>query len=284
MRSCGRLPTRSERSGRGATDRRYALAGRPREAAASLLDAVAIIESLRGLIRSEDRVAFFGRHTSPYAALVDSLLVLPRTDDIATLPVEYRGQSPAEVAFHYAEAARARLLSEQIARAFVGAAERDLPADVRERERTLQNAAAAELRRGVPYDGSAAYADFQSFVETLRQSHADYATLKYPVPVTARQVPLRDNEALIAYAVLERRVAVWLLRKGEPLRVFAEPGAARGAAGHGRGLPPLGRRQRRQPPDLRRGRRGQAVSLAAGRAAGAPRGQHHGDRGARTAC
>ncbi len=201
----------------------YALAGRPREAAASLLDAVAIIESLRGLIRPEDRVAFFGRHTSPYAALVDSLLVLPRTDDIATLPVEYRGQSPAEVAFHYAEAARARLLSEQIARAFVGAAERDLPADVRERERALQNAAAAELRRGVPYDASAAYADFQSFVETLRQSHPDYATLKYPVPVTARQVPLRDNEALIAYAVLERRVAVWLLRKGEPLRVFATP-------------------------------------------------------------
>ena len=80
------------------------------------------------------------------------------------------------MAFHYAEAARARLLSEQIARAFVGAAERDLPADVRERERTLQNAAAAELRRGVPYDASAAYADFQSFVETLRQSHPDYAT------------------------------------------------------------------------------------------------------------
>ena len=201
----------------------YALAGRPREAAASLLDAVAIIESLRGLIRSEDRVAFFGRHTSPYAALVDSLLVLPRTDDIATLPVEFRGQSPAEVAFHYAEAARARLLSEQIARAFVGAAERDLPADVRERERRLQSAAAAELRRGVPYDGSAAYADFQSFVETLRQSHADYATLKYPVPVTARQVPLHDNEALIAYAILEHRVAVWLLRKGEPLRVFLSP-------------------------------------------------------------
>jgi len=201
----------------------HALAGRPREAATSLLDAVAIVESLRGLIRPEDRVAFFGRHTSPYAALVDSLLGLPRTEDIATLPVEHRGHSPAEVAFHYAEAARARLLSEQIARAFVGAAERDLPADVRERERTLQSAAAAELRRGVPYDASAAYADFQSFVETLRQRHADYATLKYPVPVTARQVPLRDDEALVAYAVLERRVAVWLLRKGQPLRVFTSP-------------------------------------------------------------
>ena len=43
------------------------------------------------------------------------------------------------------------------------------------------------------------------------------------MPVTARQVPLRDNEALVAYAVLERRVAVWLLRKGEPLRVFTSP-------------------------------------------------------------
>ena len=64
----------------------YALAGRPREAAASLLDAVAIIESLRGLIRPEDRVAFFGRHTSPYAALVDSLLGCSRTDESPRCP------------------------------------------------------------------------------------------------------------------------------------------------------------------------------------------------------
>src|SRR6185295_6819110 len=58
---------------------------------------------------------------------------------------------------------------------------------------------------------------------TLRQNNPDYATLNYPVPVTARQVPLRDDEALVAYAVLERRVAVWLLRKGQPLRVFTSP-------------------------------------------------------------
>jgi CHAT domain-containing protein len=201
----------------------HMLAGRPREAAERLLEAVTVVENLRGLIRPEDRVAFFGRHTSPYAALVESLLGLPRTDDITTLPAPHRGHTPAEVAFHYAEAARARLLSEQIARAFVGAAERDLPPDVRERERTLQGRTLAELRRGVPYDESPAYGEFQRFVESLRRTHPDYATLKYPVPVTARQVPLRDNEALIAYAVLEQRIAVWLLRKGQPLRVFTSP-------------------------------------------------------------
>jgi CHAT domain-containing protein/tetratricopeptide (TPR) repeat protein len=200
--------------------RAHMLAGRPREAAARLFEAVTVVENLRGLIRAEDRVAFFGRHTSPYAALVESLLDLPRTDDIATLPAPHRGHAPAEVAFHYAEAARARLLSEQIARGFVGAAERDLPPDVRERERALQGLALAELRRGVPYDESAAYDEFQRFVESLRRTHPAYATLKYPVPVTARQVPLRDDEALVAYAVLEQRIAVWLLRKGEPLRVF----------------------------------------------------------------
>jgi CHAT domain-containing protein len=203
--------------------RAHMLAGRPHDAAARLLEAVAIVENLRGLIRPEDRVAFFGRHTSPCGALVDSLLGLPRTDDIPTLPAQHRGHTPAEVAFHYAEAARARLLSEQIARAFVGAAERDLPPDVRERERMLQNLAVAELRRGVPYDQSAAHGEFQRFVESLRRTHPDYATLRYPVPVTARQVPLRDHEALVAYAVLERRIAVWLLRKGEPLRVFTSP-------------------------------------------------------------
>ncbi len=201
----------------------YMLASRPRDAAERLLEAVGVVENLRGLIRPEDRVAFFGRHTSPYAALVDSLLGLPRTDDLATLPAQHRGHTPAEVAFHYAEAARARLLSEQIARAFVGAAERDLPPDVRERERALQSRAVADLRRGTPYDESAAYAEFQRFVDSLRQTHPDYATLKYPVPVTARQVPLQEGEALIAYAVLERRTVAWLLTRGSPLRVFSSP-------------------------------------------------------------
>jgi CHAT domain-containing protein len=154
---------------------------------------------------------------------VDTLIGLSRTDDLTALPAEQRGQTPAEVAFHYAEAARARLLSEQIARTFVGAAERDLPADVRERERALQSQAMAELRRGVPYDQSAAYAEFQRFVESLRKSYPDYATLKYPVPVSARQVPLKDNEALVSYAILDKRVAIWLLRRGEPVRLFTIP-------------------------------------------------------------
>jgi CHAT domain-containing protein len=209
---------RAERSWR--YGQAYALANQPREAATELLQAVALVESLRGLIRPEDRVAFFGRYTSPYAALVDALLALPSTEGLASLPAADRGATPAETAFRYAEAARARLLSEQIAAAFVGAAERELPADVRERERSLQSAATAELRRGVAYDESPAYADFQRFVEELRRTHPAYATLKYPLPVAARQVPLRDGEAMIAYAVLERRVAIWLLRKGEPLRVF----------------------------------------------------------------
>jgi CHAT domain-containing protein len=199
------------------------LAGHPREAATQLLQAVATVESLRGLIRPEDRVAFFGRQTSPYAALVDTLIGLARTDDLTALPAEQRGQTPAEVAFHYAEAARARLLSEQIARTFVGAAERDLPAEVRERERALQGRATAELRRGVPYDQSAAYAEFQRFVESLRTSYPDYATLKYPVPVSARQVPLRDGEALVAYALLDTRIVIWLLRRGEPPSLFTSP-------------------------------------------------------------
>ena len=199
----------------------FSLTGQPKKAATKFLEAVEVIESLRGFVGDKDRLAFFAKYTGPYYSLVGSLLRLEREKAGLDWEVfEGKGRSPAEVAFYYAEAARARLLSEQITRSRAGAVQGKLPPKVAQNERELLGRANAELRRGVPFDQSAAFREFQAFVQGIRKTYTDYANLKYPLPVNVRQVPLMDKEALLAYSLLEKRVAVWLLQKGKEPRVF----------------------------------------------------------------
>lgn len=202
----------------------YRMNGQPREATAQLVRAVDIIEQLRGFVAPDDRLTFFGRETGPYHLLVELVLDLPPGDWPADLTRANRGSTAADASFAYAEAARARLLSELVAR---GLATRslptDLPPDVARDERDLLAQAHAELQSGVPYDESPAYRRFQAFVEDLRTTQPRYVNLKYPAPVTARQVPVRDGEVVIVYSLLERRVATWLLRKDAPAQLFVTP-------------------------------------------------------------
>lgn len=202
----------------------YALQGKTREAATALRETVDVIEHLRGFVRPADRVAFFGQHTGPYLSLVDVLLSAKPGDAPAQGD---RGRTPAELAFYYAEAARARLLSERMAQSSGADADRTLPAAIAEREAALRSALDAELQRGYRIEDAPSYSQFQALVEELRRTHPAYATLKYPVPLGARQVALRDGEVMLAYSLLERRVAVWLLQKGKDPQVFVVP-VARG--------------------------------------------------------
>ena len=206
----------------------YRLTGQSREAAAQLVRAVDTIEHLRGFVAPDDRLAFFGRETGPYHMLVDLLIDLPPGAAPPELKSADRGATSAEAAFYYAEAARARLLSELLARQLAqrGAAS-DLPPDLAREERDLLARARAELGSGVPFDESPAYRQFQAFVERLRASEPRYANLKYPTTVTARQVPVREGEVVIAYSVLGQRIAAWLLRKDAAPELFVTP-VARG--------------------------------------------------------
>lgn len=199
----------------------YALAGQLKKATPKLLEAVEVIENLRGFVGANDRLAFFGKHTGPYHSLIENLLRLEEAGEKPSWKeLERRGRSIADLAFYYAESARARLLSEQMARSQLGGAEGKVPLEITQRERELRSKADLELRSGIPYDVSHAYREFQAFTESLRNAYPDYATLKYPIPVTASQVPLREKEALLAYFVLDRSLVVWLLQAGQETRVF----------------------------------------------------------------
>jgi CHAT domain-containing protein len=202
----------------------HRVSGQSDAAMRKYLEAVEVVEHLRGFVGPADRLRYFAQKTGPYYSLVNELVSVkgkPAEDVWARL--HQRGQSPAEAAFYFAEAARGRLLSERIAALRAIGAESALPRDLAVRESDLAERARAELLTGVPFKNSQALAEFSRLVDDMRKSHPDYTELKYPIPVTARQVPIRDNEVVLAYSFLEHQVAVWRLRQGGDVRLFLTP-------------------------------------------------------------
>lgn len=199
----------------------YRLSGQPDAATEQFVEAVDIVEHLRGFVDPAYRVAFFGSRTGPYASLVGHLVDLrAMPDGLPGVTLGRFGQSPAEAAFRYADAARGRLLSERVAQLRLSRARLAPPPEVSRKELELANQARSELLQGIPYEESQAYRAFDQFVTSLRASHPDYALLKYPVPVNASEVPAREGEAILAYSLLEDRVIAWLLRPNEHPRHF----------------------------------------------------------------
>lgn len=202
----------------------HRLSGQMQEAIGRFVEAVELIERLRGFVSARDRLRFFGRHTGPYHATVSSLLNLGEAAELTAFQgLLSHGRSAGEVAFYFAEAARARLLSEQIAQSRAGAGEGRIPAELAQQERDLRGRADAELRGGIPFEESPAYRERQAFIERLRKEYPDYAALKYPLPVAASQIPLKEGEAVLAYTLLEDRVVVWSLQQGQKARTFQFP-------------------------------------------------------------
>ncbi len=155
--------------------------------------------------REEDRITFFAQLTGPYYALVEGLIA---GDDV---PVDGQGKRQSrnvsgETAFEYAEAARARLLSEKLAGLGAAEAGRGVPAAIRLEERTAVERVQASLRDGKRLEESSAYRDFERLVEKLRRQYPGYAERRYPSRVAARDVPVEVDEVVVAYALLPRQV------------------------------------------------------------------------------
>jgi CHAT domain-containing protein len=200
-------------------------AGRVDEAIARNLDAVRIVESLRGLVRGEEeRLTFFSQRTGPYYSLVESL-VTARDVPFSKFDRQTgrRNESAGEAAFEYADAARARLLNERLAIRRTVEGEGELPSKIWLEERNLMRRVHADLRDGKRLEESSGYREFEKFVERVRQRYPDYAELRYPIPVAARDVPVNQGEAVIAFALLQRQVAIWVVQQGQAPRTVVVP-------------------------------------------------------------
>lgn len=187
--------------------------------------AIKFIEDLRGSLSStEFRSLFLSNKIAAYEHAIDILLTSSgRTADDVRLDPRFTkaGLTPAEVAFFYAESTKARSFLELLSKARTGALADRIPRELAEQERRLLNtidslqasgSGQSEAQREVLKKSKR---ELDELIAKLRKEYPDYASIRYPEPVMAGNIPLRDNEVLLAYKVNPGKTYLWIIEKGK---------------------------------------------------------------------
>ena len=187
--------------------------------------AIKFIEDLRGSLSStEFRSLFLANKIAAYEHAIDILLTSAgRTADDVRLDPRFTkaGLTPAEVAFFYAESTKARSFLELLSKARTGALADRIPRELAEQERRLLNtidslqasgSGQSEAQREVLKKSKR---ELYELIAKLRKEYPDYASIRYPEPVMAGNIPLRDNEVLLAYKVNPGKTYLWIIEKGK---------------------------------------------------------------------
>jgi len=199
------------------------------ESSQELLKAVSIAEETRQ--KSGAKEMFFAgggivRHITPYRTLVavlSDLSISGKTQDDIFRPY---GPDPASSAFYFSELARARTLLETMAGSARRYDEPKIPAEIKEREEYIQGELSViESRWEEAYmKGKEIFEKLEKRKEKLLKDQAlleseitkrfpRYAALKYPKPVSLQNLPLKQNEILVEYAVGNDETYAFVIRK-----------------------------------------------------------------------
>lgn len=206
-----------------------------RKSTPELLKAVSIVEEIRRAVG--DRGDFFagggyiGRVT-PYRELAADLSALSLAGERQPEDFQPYGKNAAASAFHFAELTKARELLERMAGAARKYEDPRLPPAIKNREAgLLKELADIEGKWESAYaGGEGAFQRFRQqeealrqeldvLVASIRQDDPLYAAIHYPRPIPAEELPLRDDEVLIAFGVSSKAVTVFIVRKGGVKRI-----------------------------------------------------------------
>lgn len=219
-----------------------ALMGRGEYADATrhLLKSYQLLEEMRSSV--SERGLFLtagggGGRFRTYRALTASVAEQALRKESPVAEVRGYGVSNAAAAFYFSEAIKARSLMERLAESGRhSSATSMLPAALRQEEAELRHQLAelALQREQAVRGGNAAYSHYlqkrqglnqqlDRLVNRLQREYPAYAAINYPRPVAADQVPLADNEVLLAYAVGEEASYLFVVRTGGVQRVVRIP-------------------------------------------------------------
>jgi CHAT domain-containing protein/Tfp pilus assembly protein PilF len=187
--------------------------------------AIKFIEDLRGSLRStEFRSLYLANKIAAYEHAIDILLTTTSLtmDDTGLDPRFAKADlTPSEVAFFYAESTKARSFLELLSKARTGALGNRIPRELAEKERALINtidsiqtseSGQSEAQQDVLIQSKR---ELNELIDTLRKDYPDYASIRYPEPVMAGNIPLRANEVLLAYKVNPEKTFLWIIEKGK---------------------------------------------------------------------
>ncbi|HQI36390.1 MAG TPA: CHAT domain-containing tetratricopeptide repeat protein [Syntrophales bacterium] len=211
----------------------YERTGDAPRALKSLHAAVKDIEGIRGRIAAgEYRTGFFEGKTAVYEDLIDLLMKMSgeavpgKTAGLTGEDLSPLGRNFGEISFFFMESTRGRSFLDTLARNKTELLAGRIPRELADREtRLLQTINALQTAGG---EGSRTRRDtlnksqreLEDLIAKLKADYPDYAAIRYPEPVTVRDVPLQEGEVLLAYKVNPQATYLWVVRKGQEARAM----------------------------------------------------------------
>ncbi|MCX5814305.1 MAG: CHAT domain-containing protein, partial [Proteobacteria bacterium] len=208
--------------------------GQTKDAAMEYLKAALLVEEARGRLRKAQE-GFMGAEdrVKSYRGIVSVLAERALKGDLSDPSFSAYGRDLKQSAFYFAESTKARTLLDVIAASGRKTHDVTIPKDLQEKEAML----AGELF-AVEGEWSAAYtkgeaaltqlrqkkqqltSELNTLIGHLRQDYPRYASLKYPSPVIAENIPLKTNEVLLEYALGDEATYLFVIRKGGAVKLI----------------------------------------------------------------
>jgi tetratricopeptide (TPR) repeat protein len=214
--------------------------GRFREASLPLYRAVQGVEDLRRRVSGE-KAGFFqggiwGGFIQSYRGLVSVLAEMALKPEALPPDLKEYGPEAGAAAFYFAESTKSRVLLETLAAAARQETRVEIPAELRQREEGLLNRLAAleaqwekAFKGGegtvkeVQEEKTRCNGELQALIKELRHNYPLYAALHYPEPIPAADLPLKENEVLLEYALGEAASYLMVVRRGGVQKVVRIP-------------------------------------------------------------
>ena len=208
-----------------------------KSASSELLKAVTIIEEIRQKIKGE-KTGFFtggfsGGKTRAYKGLISSLLERVLKGDNTDNTFKSYGKDLRSSAFYFSESIKARVLLEAMAESARQSQKVEIPKELREKEQSLLNQVSAiednwedAYKKGettlnnLNERKERLSSELNSLITELRQKYPRYTAVYYPKPIPPEELPLKDDEVLIEYALGDDAGYIFKVSKGKVEKVI----------------------------------------------------------------
>lgn len=205
--------------------------GRFKEASFEFFKAVSLLEDMRQKVKG-GKYGFLGAGTvggriRAYKGLVAALSERTINGEKIDENFAAYGKDLASSAFYFAEATKARTLLESMAESARKYNKTELPSELRKKEENIFNQLSAieniwedtykkseEGFKELVKRKEELKKELDSLIALFRKEYPLYASLNYPRPIPAKDLPLKDDEVLIEYAVGDDVCYVFVVRKG----------------------------------------------------------------------
>jgi len=210
--------------------------GMLKESSIEFLEAVSLIEDMRQLVKSE-KTGFLGasKRMKAYRGLVSALCERVLNGEKEDKNLKQVANNLSSAAFYFSESTKARVLLEAMAKAKRIDQRFGVPQELKIKEESLiSQLSAINSQWEKAYKSEDFYKELKkkkaqltvqlnNLIRELREKYPRYATLCYPKPLPPEELPLKEKEVILEFAVGDDAIYLFLVRKGGVENIFRIP-------------------------------------------------------------